>query len=81
MMGGEQEQTLILAVETDDGVFLRRVQVLRKTLCYGWSVAVAAIPDEDVSRLDPWMRSSDPDVCWIMRDNLKKKRLASLTGR
>jgi len=34
-----------------------------------------------VRRLDPLDALSDADVCWIMRDNLKKQRLASLTGR
>lgn len=55
-------------------------RVLRQALGYCWSVAVAASPDEGISRLDRWMRSNDADVRWIMRENLKKKRLAALAG-
>jgi hypothetical protein len=55
-------------------------RVLRQTLGYGWSVAVAASPEEGIARLDRWMGSDDPDVRWVMRENLKKKRLSSITG-
>jgi hypothetical protein len=55
-------------------------RILRQALGYCWSVAVAADPREGVQRLDRWMRSDDPDVRWIMRENLKKKRLAVVAG-
>ena len=55
-------------------------RVLRKALGYGWSVAVAALPEAGMARLDRWMASDDPDVQWIMRENLKKKRLAAVAG-
>jgi hypothetical protein len=51
-------------------------RVLRKALGYGWSVAVAGLPEVGIARLNGWMTSDDPDVRWIMRENLKKRRLA-----
>ncbi|HJS29333.1 MAG TPA: HEAT repeat domain-containing protein [Anaerolineales bacterium] len=53
-------------------------QALRKALGYCWSVAVAASPDEGKGLMEHWMGSADPDVRWIMRENLKKARLARL---
>lgn len=50
-------------------------QALRKGLGYCWSVAAAALPDEGLRSMERWLPSSDPDVRWIMRENLKKKRL------
>lgn len=53
-------------------------RILRQGLGYCWSVAVAALPDVGRGRMERWLRSSDPDVRWIMRENLRKKRLARL---
>jgi hypothetical protein len=50
-------------------------RVLRQALGYCWSVAVAALPDEGMRRLERWVGSEDPDVRWIVRENLKKRRL------
>lgn len=55
-------------------------RVLRQALGYGWSVGVASLPDEGIARLDRWMTSEDPDVRWIMRENLKKRRLTSVAA-
>lgn len=35
-----------------------------------------ALPAVCKSALERWMSSNDPDVRWIMRENLKKARLA-----
>ncbi|MFN2222778.1 MAG: hypothetical protein ACK2UH_09520 [Candidatus Promineifilaceae bacterium] len=51
------------------------LKVLRKALAYGWSVAVAAQPETGKPRLARWIACPDPDIRWIMRQNLKKKRL------
>ncbi len=48
---------------------------LRKGLAYCWSVAVASLPQEGKLAMEKWMASTDPDVCWIMKENLKKNRL------
>jgi len=47
----------------------------RKGLGYCWSVAVAALPEEGKRLMENWFSSDDRDVLWIMRENLKKKRL------
>lgn len=50
-------------------------RVLRQALGYCWSVAAVALPNEGKAALERWLASSDPDVAWIMRENLKKQRL------
>jgi hypothetical protein len=55
-------------------------RVLRQALGYCWSVAVAALPEEGAAHLDRWTAVDDADVRWVMRENLKKKRLA-VAGR
>jgi hypothetical protein len=52
-------------------------QALRKALAYCWSVAVAAAPATGRPLMERWMTSDDPDVHWVMRQNLSKKRLAA----
>jgi hypothetical protein len=52
---------------------------LRKGLGYGWSVAVAAGPAIGQPVMQPWLSCPDPDVAWVMRENLKKNRIKGLT--
>ncbi|MBM3129276.1 MAG: hypothetical protein FJ009_11720 [Chloroflexi bacterium] len=49
---------------------------LRKGLGYCWSVAVAALPAVGKPKMEKWLTSKDRDIVWIMRENLKKNRLA-----
>jgi HEAT repeat protein len=51
---------------------------LRKGLAYCWSVAVVALPEQGVARMEKWFDSPNKDVRWIMKQNLKKARLARL---
>ena len=51
------------------------VRVLRKSLGYCWSVAVAADPEDGWPRLDRWLAVDDPDVARVIRENLRKARL------
>jgi len=51
---------------------------LRKGLGYGWSVAVCALPDVGKPLMEKWLTSEDKDVRWIMKENLKKARLARM---
>lgn len=53
-------------------------KVLRKGLAYGWSVVVACQPELGKPRMEKWVRSMDPDICWIMKQNLKKNRLVKM---
>jgi hypothetical protein len=51
-------------------------RALRKGLAYCWSVAVVALPAEGKACMERWFASDDRDVRWIMKQNLKKARLA-----
>lgn len=51
------------------------VRVLRQALGYCWSVAVAADPEHGLAAFAVLQESTDPDVGWIVRENLKKARL------
>ena len=51
-------------------------KALRKGLGYCWSVAVAASPDEGKELMEKWFSSDEKDVIWIMKENLRKKRLS-----
>jgi hypothetical protein len=51
------------------------VRTLRQALGYAWSVAVAADPATGVSRFEKRGDDADPDVRWIVRQNLAKNRL------
>jgi len=53
-------------------------KTLRQGLGYCWSVAVVALPGAGKPLMEKWLASPDPDIRWIMRENLKKKRLARM---
>jgi len=52
-----------------------RERVLRQALAYVWSVVVAAEPAEGKPAMEVWLRSKDPDIGWLMTQNLGKARL------
>ena len=52
-----------------------KFKALRKGLGYCWSVAVVALPEEGKKMMEKWFSSDDKDVLWIMKQNLRKKRL------
>ena len=51
-------------------------RTLRKGLGYSFSVVVGACPEDGFVYLEELAATSDMDVRWIVRENLKKKRLA-----
>ncbi len=51
------------------------VRILRQALGYTLSVAVAAVPEAGFPVLARLATSMDPDLQWIVRENLKKTRL------
>ena len=53
-------------------------KVLRQGLGYSWSVAVAALPKKGKPVMEKWLASKNPDVQWIMKENLKKNRLIKM---
>lgn len=52
------------------------MRVLRQALAYGWSVAVAADVTLGLPVFERWLADPNPDVRWIVRENLAKARLA-----
>ena len=50
-------------------------RVLRKGLGYTVSVVVCALPEEGFAFMAQLVETRDPDVLWIVRQNLKKSRL------
>jgi hypothetical protein len=50
-------------------------RTLRQALGYCWSVAIAADPADGLPAFARWRGSMDPDVAWVVRENLKKNRL------
>jgi hypothetical protein len=53
-------------------------RTLRQALGYAWSVVIAALPDEGLSAFHRLQASSDPDIQWIVRENMKKARMRKL---
>jgi hypothetical protein len=53
-------------------------KILRKGLGFTLSVAVCAVPEAGFSLLHSLVDVDDRDVLWILRQNLKKKRLSRL---
>lgn len=51
------------------------VRTLRQGLSYTLSVAAAALPEAGFALLRECASWGDPDITWIIRENLKKKRL------
>ena len=53
-------------------------KALRKGLGYCWSVAVTALPEAGKRMMERWLADEDRDVRWVMKENLKKKRLVRM---
>ncbi len=54
------------------------IDALQKALGYGWSVAIVGDPATGRPAFERWFESADPTIRWIVRENLKKARLARL---
>jgi hypothetical protein len=57
------------------------VRTLRQGLAYCWSVAVVESPEKGKALMEKWIRSQDPDIRWIMKENLKKNRLLKMDAQ
>jgi hypothetical protein len=66
------------AVERADNRRSQDFLTLRKGLGYCWSVAVVALPAEGKALMEKWLVTPDKDVQWIMKENLRKARLARM---
>src|SRR2546421_9103978 len=51
-------------------------RALRKALGYTLSVVTAAAPEEGFALMRDGVAWGDADIVWVLRENLKKKRLA-----
>lgn len=86
LLGNPDDARAVLAVLDDITASLLNVsdrrgehfQVLRKGLGYCWSVAVVALPEAGKPLMEKWLTVPDKDVRWIMKQNLKKARLARM---
>jgi hypothetical protein len=61
--------------ERKSGDFL----ILRRALGYTLSVVVAALPEKGFAFMREYALLSDADINWVLRENLKKKRLAKFS--
>ncbi len=50
----------------------------RQTLGYAWSVVVAAAPPIGKPAMEKWLRRQEPQVTWVMNQNLGKARLTRM---
>lgn len=50
-------------------------RVLKKGLGYGLSVAIVAYPQKGKALFEKLLLQQDKDISWILKENLKKKRL------
>lgn len=50
-------------------------RTLRQGMGYCWSVAVAADPEQGKEKFSIWFKNPDPDIRWVIKENLKKNRL------
>ncbi len=55
------------------------VRILRQALAYTLSVVAAALPDQGFALMRECASWNDADITWVIRENLKKKRLAKFT--
>jgi hypothetical protein len=53
-------------------------RALRKGLGYCWSVTVVANPQQGKAYFEKWLSCQDNDIRWILKENLKKARLARM---
>ena len=58
-----------------DGKLSENQNSLRKTLGYGWSVAIISLPDEGKSAFEKIAECNNKHIKWIVKENLRKKRL------
>ena len=56
-------------------------KVLRQSMGYCWSVAASSLPAEGKATMEKWLPSTNPDVRWVMKENLKKNRLLRMDAR
>lgn len=61
-----------------EGKLLPGGEALRKALGYGWSVVVAASPQDGKAAFEGLLALPGKHVRWVLRENLKKNRLIKM---
>jgi len=74
------DRVTALLKETENGD-KEGFRVLRQSLGYCWSVVVVALPEKGKQVMERWFTVEDRDVRWIMRENLRKSRLARMDAK
>jgi len=74
------DRVTALLKETENGD-KEGFRVLRQSLGYCWSVVVMALPEKGKQVMERWFTVEDRDVRWIMRENLRKSRLARMDAK
>lgn len=69
------------SMDKADGAKDESFKVLRQGMGYCWSVAVVALPEAGKPLMEKWLNSENKDILWIMKENLKKKRLISMDAK
>lgn len=68
-------------IESGRDISSESFKVLRQSMGYCWSVAAAALPAAGKPLMEKWFTSSNTDVRWIMKENLKKNRLVKTDAK
>ncbi len=74
-------ETLNKIMESIDSISNKNSEtfrVLKKGLGYGFSVAIVACPEKGKDIFEKLLLKSDKDILWILKENLKKKRLEKM---
>ena len=51
---------------------------MRKTLAYGWSVAIVHAPTNGKKAFEKLLETESKHIKWIIKENLKKNRLIKM---
>ena len=74
-------QEILMRVLASDERTSAEFKTLRQGLGYSLSVVICALPREGFAYLHDLGRSEDADVQWIVKENLKKNRLAKASPK
>ena len=53
-------------------------KILRKSLGYGWSVLIVALPEAGKKSFQAYLKNKNKHINWIVKENLKKNRLLKM---
>ena len=74
----EMLEQIFLSIEAITDRKDESFRVLKKGLGYGFSVAIVACPQKGKELFEKLVHIPDQDIQWILRENLKKKRVEKM---